>query len=83
MGLEGVELAIAIEESFGIKLSDAETAESVTVGDIVDLAWSKVNSREDWSETGVREVVHEHIREYLGVKACQDSDRLVEDLGME
>ena len=83
MGLEGVELAIAIEESFGIKLSDTETAESVKVGDIVDLAWSKVNSRGNWSETGVREVVHQHIREYLGVKACQDSDRLVEDLGME
>ena len=83
MGLEGVELVMAVEESFGITLSDAEAAETFTVGGIVDLAWSKVEDRDDWTEAGVREVVHQHVRDYLGVKTCQDSDRLIEDLGME
>ena len=83
MGLDGVELVMAVEESFGITLSDAEAFEAVTVGGIVQLAWSKVEDQGDWNQSRVREIVHQHVRDYLGVRFCQDSDRLVEDLGME
>ena len=83
MGLDGVELVMAVEESFGIFLSDTETAEVVTVGGIVQLAWSKVEGQCEWSKSRVREVVHQLVRDHLGVRSCQDSDRLIEDLGME
>ncbi|YCM43117.1 hypothetical protein V2O64_17555 [Verrucomicrobiaceae bacterium 227] len=83
MGLDGAELAMAVEESFGIELSNTETAKAVSVGDIVDLAWSKVESRGDLSEDVVREKVHQHVRDYLGVKTCKDTDRLIGDLEVE
>ena len=37
MGLDGVELIMAFEESFGISISDADAAAAVTPGMVVDL----------------------------------------------
>ncbi len=37
MGLDGVELVMAFEESFGISISDADAAAAVTPGMVVDL----------------------------------------------
>jgi acyl carrier protein len=45
MGLDGVELIIEIEEHFGITISDAESQDIVTVGDMLSL----INARVDGS----------------------------------
>lgn len=42
MGLDGVELTMAIKEEFGISISDAEAQNSDTVGKIVKLVHSKI-----------------------------------------
>ncbi len=47
MGLDGVELVIATEEQFGIKLSDAEAERCRTPGQLVDLVLSKLRLRDD------------------------------------
>jgi len=43
MGLDSVELILAIEEKFGIEISDAEAANILTVGEMQDLIFSKLN----------------------------------------
>jgi len=42
MGLDTIELVMAIEERFGITLSDAEMGHVTTPGQLVDLVFSKV-----------------------------------------
>jgi acyl carrier protein len=42
MGLDGVELIIEIEEHFGVTISDAESQEIVTVGDMLSLINARV-----------------------------------------
>lgn len=42
MGLDGVELVIATEETFGIKIEDAEASRTVTVGQFYELVCNKL-----------------------------------------
>jgi|GEM_PF-988573 len=42
MGLDGVELVIATEETFGIKIEDAEASRTVTVGQWYELVCNKL-----------------------------------------
>ena len=42
MGLDGVELLMALEEAFGIEIKDEETVKTVTPGSVIDLIYSKV-----------------------------------------
>ena len=41
MGLDAVELVMAIEEEFGIDMSEAESAECQTPRDLIDFLWAK------------------------------------------
>ena len=44
MGLDGVELVMALEESFGVELKDDEVFETVTPRKVVDLIYSKLQT---------------------------------------
>lgn len=41
MGLDAVELVMAIEEEFGIDISDAEAETMATPRELIDFIWSK------------------------------------------
>ncbi len=43
MGLDGVEIIMSLEETFGLELSDEETGNCHTAGDITRLIQSKLN----------------------------------------
>ncbi len=45
MGLDGVELLMAVEEEFEITIGDDEAGSVYTVGDLVELVYQKVRSR--------------------------------------
>ncbi len=44
MGLDGVELVMAVEERFGIEITNAEAEKIITPGMLVDLIYSKVEA---------------------------------------
>lgn len=46
MGLDGVELVMALEEAFGVSISDAEAADLLTPRMVGDLIYSKLNQTE-------------------------------------
>jgi acyl carrier protein len=47
MGLEGVELVMALEERFGVAISDAEAEASVTPASVVELIFGKLRSTDE------------------------------------
>jgi acyl carrier protein len=47
MGLDGVELVIAVEEEFEMVLSDSEAEASMTVGSLVDLVYSRLRHKKE------------------------------------
>ena len=46
MGLDSVELLVAIEETFDIEFSDSEAEKIYTVGDFYNGVWSKIKQKE-------------------------------------
>jgi acyl carrier protein len=45
--IEGVELIFALEEEFGVEITDAEVKEITTVGDLVEAARQKLAAKAD------------------------------------
>lgn len=46
MGLDGVELVMSVEETFGFEFSDPEVEKIATVGDFYDAVWEKIKYKE-------------------------------------
>ena len=73
MGLDIVELVMAIEEEFQIAISDADVNQCDTVGNVVDLVYSRV--RKDADETCPSQhgfyVVRKKLMGILGVPRSQ------------
>lgn len=87
MGLDTVELVMAIEENFGIEIPDAAAEKMFTVGEmhaflVLELRRLK---RDDWDETRIFERLREIICHQLGVKpaAVVPEARFVKDLGAD
>lgn len=80
MGLDSVELLMAVEEEFSICLSDAEVGGVRTPGELIEVVCAKVG--DGWSRDRVREVVRGIVREQLGVEDFSDDAEFVRDLGM-
>ncbi len=114
MGLEGVELIMAIEEEFGVEMPNTEAEEILTPRDLMNWLHAQRSAegffnekvlakRQSWlatmfgriptlkekqrvqnlSRVEIEEAVRRIIREQLGVVAFADTDRFVEDLGMD
>lgn len=47
MGLDGVELILATEDAFGIRIEDEEAADCLHPRDVIDLVWEKVTHSTD------------------------------------
>ena len=47
MGLDGVEIVMAIEEEFKITISDSEAAGADTVGKVVDLVHARLRHNKE------------------------------------
>ncbi len=88
MGLEGVELILAVEDHFGITITEADAEKIATVGRLHDFVFREVRKRE-----GPENVVEadlwcrllDLIVEQLGVKESElhRDARFVEDLGID
>ena len=69
MGLDGVELLIAVEDRFGIAIGDEEAAQIATVGDLHELVLSRLAppSSNSCPSSHVFYGVRRGLREVLGV----------------
>ncbi|GAA5495946.1 acyl carrier protein [Rubritalea halochordaticola] len=86
MGLDGVELIMAVEEEFGVSLDDAEVASLRTPRDLIAAVWKKLEACHDregeWTQVRVRQVIRQIIREQLGVNDFSNDAEFVRDLGV-
>lgn len=86
MGLEGVELVLAVEEHFAIEVDDVEAAKLVTCGLLCDYIVGRLRARGD---ARTEDEVWSHLKaiivEQLGVKPEEVTReaKFVEDLGMD
>ena len=86
MGLDAVELVMAIEDEFDLHISDDDAAKMITVGDMHDYVVAQLRARgETPSEEAVWKKVHEIVVEQLGVRPEQvvRSAEFVRDLGLD
>ena len=87
MGLDSVEIILAVEEEFGLEIPDADAARMITVGDlhafvVVELRrLGRPDSDADVAFARVRDIVCRQ----LGVKpeAVVPNARFVKDLGVD
>jgi len=92
MGLDAVEVVMAIEEHFGISLSDADAARCVTPAILIDLVLAKVSEAplgksgdRIWTRPEVASDVKMIVIEQLGLKEKQywEEARFIEDFGID
>lgn len=90
MGLDAVELVVAVEEKFGITIPDAVAAQMITpavmisyVQEVVGQKSKELNETPRWTHEEVREVVRQVIREQLGIVTFRDTDEFARDLGID
>ncbi|MEM0983762.1 MAG: hypothetical protein AAGI17_07425 [Planctomycetota bacterium] len=86
MGLDGVELAMEVEDEFQIRLDDDVAAACRTVSDLVFVVVSELRAkgesvREHEIEFRVREIVADQFG--LRVERVRLEDHFVDDLGMD
>jgi acyl carrier protein len=84
MGLEGVEIVMAVEERFDIVIADAEAELLVTPRDIIDCVMRKLGAPPgQWSREQVAIQVRKIVTEHLGCESQYREDaEFVKDLGM-
>ena len=85
MGLDGVELLLAVEDHFGITVTEADAEKMATVGGLHDFVFREVCKREEPKNVVEADVWCQLLKlivEQLGVKESQlhRDARFVEDL---
>ena len=90
MGLDVVELLLAVEEAFQISFSNEEATKILTVGDFYDGILKKIESQssqknKSWNKDEVWDVLRSIIVRQLGVKSEEviKEARIVRDLGAD
>jgi Phosphopantetheine attachment site len=92
MGLDTVELVIAVEEKFQITISDEEAQDMRTVGDMYQCVMGKLtiapnteasDVKRAWTADEVWSFLVSVIRSQTGVKHFTKDSRFVEDLKMD
>jgi len=97
MGLDSVELVMALEEEFGVRIPDSEAERMLTPRRVIDWMCAQQEQGALFSVPGskppsgfhvftreqIAERVREVVREQLGIEEFSDDDRFIEDLRMD
>lgn len=87
MGLDSVELVMAVEEEFGISISDAEASTIVTPKDLIRIVGEQLDLKEEDSERLTRDELRTRVRivisKQLGISEFDDDDEFGRDLGVD
>ena len=86
MGLESVEIVMAVEEEFGIRIPDERAAELATVGDMLDFVLIALRQRGEVPDEGaiwehLRAVIVDQIR--VPLEDVTRNARFIQDLGVD
>ena len=88
MGLDTVELVMAVEKEFGIAITDDDAGRIVTAGDLFDCVMNKLqNAASPWSHRDPA-AAWQRLREVIAFQAGIEVGRvvksaaIVDDLGM-
>lgn len=73
MGLDGVELVMAVEEHFGIELTDAEVERTITPRDLIEVVLGKMQATE-WSVCLTRRAFYALRRVLMQDFGCKRAD---------
>lgn len=90
MGLDAVELVVAVEEKFSIRIPDAVAAQMITPAIMISYVQEAILRRAEdlhetphWTDQEIGEIVRQIIREQLGIGSFRDTDEFVRDLGVD
>lgn len=86
MGLDTVEMVLAFEEAFGIKILDADAEHLLTPGDVIDYVCSShADQRIQSDRTHVAEIVRSIVLGQLGIspERYRENARFIEDFGAD
>ncbi len=87
MGLDAIELVLAVEDAFGIAIPNAVAAEMISPAIMITYVQNAVASCPDrsrrWTHDEVRQVVRQIISEQLCVENFNDTDEFVRDLRLD
>jgi acyl carrier protein len=87
MGLDAVEIKMAVEEAFGITISEADAAKMITPAMMIAYVQNAVDSCLDrtrkWTHDEVRQRIRKIISEHLCIEDFNDTDEFVRDLGLD
>ena len=87
MGLDSVEIILAVEQEFGLEIPDAEAARMITVGDLQAFVVVELRrlGRTDADADAIFERLRAIICRQLGVQpdAVIPTARFVKDLGVD
>lgn len=92
MGLDSVELVMAVEEHFKIAISDADAVRCVTPAILIDVVLAKLAepapepaSAHVWTREEVAQAIKHIVIKQLGIKETRyrEDARFVEDFGVD
>ncbi len=67
MGLDSVEIVMAIEDEFGITIPDEQAQDCHTVGELIEIVWS-IGPSDDRSYREVKNRIRSMVAEQMGLR---------------
>lgn len=84
MGLDTVELVIAFEDAFGIKIPDEVATGITTPREVTDYVLMQLKfANKDWTREQVAARVREVVIEQTGTEDFTEDSRFIQDLHMD
>ena len=81
MGLDHVELVVAVEKRFGVSISDVEAQQAETPSKLADVVFSKAGNR--WTREQVWQMMRHIIIETTGQTDFTEDSHFVNDMKLD
>jgi hypothetical protein len=82
MGLDTIELVMAFEDKFGVRILDEDAGQLTTPRKVIDYIMSKVGSR-GMTRVQVAAIVRQVIEEQTAISGFSDDDDFVNDMNLD
>ena len=82
MGLDTVELLMAFEEKFGVRIPDEDAAHLTTPRKVTDYIMSKTGDRRMTREQ-IADIVRQVIEKQVGIYDFSDDDDFTKDMNLD
>ena len=90
MGMDGVEIVMAVEDAFDIRIEDSEAEKITTPAHLIEIVQAKVTSaaahrsQRTWRREQIADAVRKIVIDVLGCeKHYREDAQFIKDLGMD